>query len=256
MLSNENVKKNFDKLSTCVKNAKGQHRTINVFASQCRVSSDNLANVLNAKLNSYPEISFLKAIADNSEGRVTLKELELACGYSNYANDDMDEIKGIYIERGWLCYADLGSEGVIDSEYGSRRMVLIIQNNLGNQKSSTTKICPVTSRKSKSKMVTHVHITTDDCDIPQDSIISCEQERCISKRRLVRDASGMVQKVAVCPPNILQMVDVALAKSNGTIGLHVSMEDAIEALELLNRGKTKTFEFGKNYNTGTQTSLA
>jgi len=130
-------------------------------------------------------------------------------------------------------------------------MVLIVQNNLGNLKSTTTKICPVTSRKSKSKMTTHVHITTKDCDIPQDSIISCEQERCISKRRLIRDDSGVVQKVAVCPPNILQMVDVALMKSNGTIGLHVSMEDAIEALDILN-GKTKTFEYGKSYNNGSE----
>ena len=106
MQSKENIKKDFEKLAICARTAKGSHRTINAFASQCHISSDAFANVLDAKINSYPEMKFLKAIADNSEGRVSLKELELACSYSNYANDDMEIIKGIYVERGWLCYAE------------------------------------------------------------------------------------------------------------------------------------------------------
>jgi len=254
IITKENIKKDFEKLAICVKNAKGQHRTVSAFASQCNLNSDDIANVINAKISSYPTISFLKSIASNSEGRVSLKELELACGYSNYANNDIEEIKNIHVERGWLCYADLGSQGVIDSEYGSRRMVLITQNNLGNVKSTTTLICPVTSRKSKSNMTTHVNITTNDCDIPQDSIVSCEQIKCISKRRLIRN-NGIVQVVAICSPYLLQRVDVALMKANGTIGLHVTEKDAIEALELLNRGTTKSFEYGKSYNSSGQIVL-
>ena len=250
IITKENIRKDFEKLAICVKTAKGQHRTISAFASECNLSSNDIANVIDAKISSYPTILFLKSIANNSEGRISLKELELACGYSNYINNDMEEIKNIHIERGWFCYANLGD--VIDSEYGLRRLILITQNNIGNVRSTTTLICPVTSRRSNSSQPTHVAVNTNDCNIPQNSIICCEQIRCISKRRLIRNDNGIVQNIAVCPSHILQKVDVSIMKANGTIGLHVSEKDAIEALETLNKGKTKTFQYGNSYGSSGQ----
>lgn len=227
----ENQEKDLKKLSIYVTRAKG-YRTINGFAADCRTNADYLADVINARINSYPTIQFLKLIADNSEERVSLKDLKLACGYSLYENNDMEQIKNIQANRGGFYYANLGDK-CIDSEYGGYRLVLVIQNNMGNLKSSTTIIIPVTSRKTKSKMPTHVHVGLD-CGLQQDSIISCEQTRCISKRRLS-------EKISECPKHILQKVDVALGKATGTIDLNVSESDAIEALFNLNKNKVVKF---------------
>ena len=252
-IAEDNVKKDFKKLAGYVRHAKGQHRTINNFAADCRTDANYIQEVINAKIIDYPRIQFLKIISDNSEGRVSLKDLTLACGYSNYANDDMEQIKGIKIKRGDFYWADYGDK-CIDSEYGNRRMVLIIQNDVGNLRSSTTISLPMTSRISKAKLPTHVEATAKECNIPQDSIISCEQVRCISKRRLIQN-NGVLQKIAECPTYIMQKVEVALGRAEGTIGLHVSEKDAIEALMNLNK-MSKINRYEKNYGVGRQVACA
>ena len=238
----ENIKKDFKKLSNYVLYAKGQYRTINGFAADCRTNADYLADVINARISSYPTIPFLKIVSDNSQGRVTLTELTLACGYSNYSNNDMEQIKNIYIRRGWFAYANFG-DNCMDSEYGGYRLVLIIQNDVGNSRSSTTIVLPVTSRKTKSKMPTHVFASASECGMPYDSIVSCEQVRCISKRRLIQN--GIVQKISECPTHIMQKVEVALMKAEGTIDPYANESEVIEAL--INLNKVKSFRQENNY---------
>ena len=243
----ENIKKDFKKLSNYVIHAKGTHRTINNFSADCHTNADYIADVINARINSYPTIPFLKLIADNSEGRVSLKDLTLACGYSNYDNNDIEQIKNITIRRGWFCYADLGQ--ILDSEYGGHRMSLIIQNDVGNLKSSTTIIIPVTSRRTKSKMPTHVEVGSE---LQQDSIISCEQVRCVSKRRLLQN--GIVQKIAEASPSLMRRVEVALMISEGTLSPYVNKEEVIEALFNLN--KPKTYQYENNYSRSASPQVA
>lgn len=247
-----NSKKDFKKLATYAILAKG-NRTIDNFAADCKVGGDYMEGIIKAKISSYPTIPFLKVVSDNSQGRVSLKDLTIACGYSNYANNDMDQIKNIYVRRGWFAYANFGDRG-IDSETNGRRMVLVIQNDAGNTFGPNTIILNVTTRRKKS-LPTHVLISGVECGLPYDSTISCELPDTISKRRLV-SASGIVEKVSECPVHIMQEVEVCLAKATGIIGLHVKKEVAIETLAELNRGKTKTYQFGNNFNTEKQIAFA
>jgi len=237
----ENIRKDFKKLASYVIHAKGQHRTINGFAADMKTDSEYLALIATAKINSYPQIDFLKLISDNSQGRVTLTELTLACGYSNYANNDMEQIKNINVRRGEFCYANFGDQ-VIDSEYGGYRMVLIIQNDVGNHFSSTSIVLPLTSRR-KTKLPTHVEVGVKNCGLPQESIVSCEQIRCVSKRRLIQ--KGIVQKVSECPPEVMLKVEVALLKAQGVIHLKMNEQEAVQYL--MNMNKQKTYQPQNNY---------
>jgi len=225
----ENIKKDFKKLANYIIIAKG-HRTVNGFSADCQTNANYLADIINGRISAYPTIPFLKIVSDNSEGRVTLKDLTMACGYSNYANNDMEQIKNITVRRGWFVYVDLGN--VMDSEYGNHRMSLVIQNDVGNLRSSTTIIIPVTSRRTKSKMPTHVDV---GAELQQESIICCEQVRCVSKRRLLQN--GTVQKIAEASAELMRHVEVALMRSEGTISPYANEDEVIEALYNLNKPK-------------------
>jgi mRNA interferase MazF len=246
----ENQEKDFKKLAIYVAKAKG-YRTINGFAADCQTNADYLADVINSRINSYPTIKFLQLIADNSESRVSLKDLKLACGYSLYENNDMEQIKNIHVRRGWFCYANFG-DNCLDSEYGGYRMVLVIQNDVGNRHSSTTLVCPLTSRN-KVSQPTHV-LVGKDCGLQYDSIISTEQTRCITKRRLTQN--GIVQKVSECSQEIMRRVEIALLKAEGVISLHVNEEEAIALLVNLNKTQSYKYENNFNYRSRPQTVFA
>ena len=81
------------------------------------------------------------------------------------------------IKRGQIYYADLSP--VIGSEQGGFRPVLIIQNDLGNRHAPTTIIAPITTRLYKANLPTHI-----ECKVLRDSIVLCEQIKCVDKRRL------------------------------------------------------------------------
>ena len=62
------------------------------------------------------------------------------------------------IRRGDIYYVDFGSvEDAVGHELAKKRPVLIIQNNLGNKKSTTT-ICLCLSTKCKYGLPYHVHL--------------------------------------------------------------------------------------------------
>ena len=250
--SEENIKKDFRKLANYVILAKGQHRTINGFAADMKTNADYLALIVNARISCYPTMPFLKLIADNSGNRVSLKDLTLACGYSNYSNNDLEQIKNVKVSRGGIYYANFGDRG-IDSEVCGHRPVLVVQNTKGNMFSSNTKVLTITSR-SKAKLITHIPVGIDH-GLKYDSIICCELEDTISKRRLI-SGSGVVQKIAECSDELMLRVSVALAKADGIIGLNIPEKDAIEVLIDLNKGKTKTYQYENNYNTKSQVAFA
>jgi len=246
----ENIKKDFKKLATYIITAKGYDRTINGFAADLKSNAEYLADLINARACAYPPVQFLKLISDNSEGRVTLKELTMACGYSNYTNNDLEQIKNIQVKRGFICYANFGDKA-IDSEIGGHRPVLIIQNNTGNHFSSNSIVLAITSRK-KTKLPTHVFIGKE-CGLPFDSTISCELPNTISKRRLLSN-TGTVEILAECPQHILKLVEVALLKSQGIINLRMDDQEAIEYLENMNTAKT--YQFENNHDTNRQHAFA
>lgn len=83
--------------------------------------------------------------------------------------------------RGDVCYADL--TGNVGCEQGGIRPVVIIQNDLGNLKSPTTVVAPLTSQIKKPGQSTHVMIGQGT--LPRQSMVMLEQIRTIDKRRIL-----------------------------------------------------------------------
>ncbi|MEG0229344.1 MAG: type II toxin-antitoxin system PemK/MazF family toxin [Oscillospiraceae bacterium] len=86
------------------------------------------------------------------------------------------------VKRGEIYYADLSP--VVGSEQGGNRPVLIVQNDVGNKFSPTVIAAAITSKHFKSKMPTHIEISSEICGLSQDSIVLLEQIRTIDKARL------------------------------------------------------------------------
>ncbi len=87
------------------------------------------------------------------------------------------------IHRGDIYYATL-EENAIGSEQIGTRPVVIIQNDIGNEFSTTVIIVPITSKTTKAKIPTHVPLKNLKYRRIKDSMILAEQIRIISKDRL------------------------------------------------------------------------
>ena len=92
------------------------------------------------------------------------------------------------IKRGQIYYADLSP--VKGSEQGGHRPVLIIQNDIGNRYAPTVIAAIITSRHTKAKLPTHIWLN-EECGLPKESMVECEQVRTIDKSRL-KDFMGAV----------------------------------------------------------------
>ncbi|MCK4356548.1 type II toxin-antitoxin system PemK/MazF family toxin [Candidatus Bipolaricaulota bacterium] len=90
-------------------------------------------------------------------------------------------------------------------EQGGTRPVLVIQNDVGNEYSSTTIVAAITSQ-TKKRMPIHVEIATDESGLPKDSIVLLEQIRTLDKERLKRKIGRL------CAEKMCE-VDRALCKS-------------------------------------------
>ena len=105
------------------------------------------------------------------------------------------------IRRGDVYYEDL--RPVVGSEQGGIRPVLIIQNDVGNRHSPTVIVAAITSQINKSKLPTHVELSSRRYEMVKDSVILLEQLRTIDKRRLK-------ERVCHLDGEILTKVDKAL----------------------------------------------
>ena len=105
------------------------------------------------------------------------------------------------VRRGDIYYADLSP--VVGSEQGGIRPVLIVQNDIGNRHSPTVIVAAITSQMNKSKLPTHVELSSRRYEMVKDSVILLEQLRTIDKRRLK-------ERVCHLDGEILTKVDKAL----------------------------------------------
>lgn len=121
-----------------------------------------------------------------------------------YGENKMNNIK-----RGDIYYADLSP--VVGSEQGGVRPVLIIQNDVGNRYSPTVIAAAITSRMEKTKLPTHIDITSADAGLAKDSVVLAEQIRTLDKKRL-RERIGHLDNI------IMNNVDTALSVSFGLMG--------------------------------------
>lgn len=110
------------------------------------------------------------------------------------------------IKRGEVYYADLSP--VVGSEQGGVRPVLVIQNDVGNKFSPTVIVAAITSQINKAKIPTHIELSSEEYNLPKDSVILLEQIRTIDKRRLK-------ERITNLQPNKMKEVNRAILISVG-----------------------------------------
>jgi len=124
------------------------------------------------------------------------------------------------VKRGDVYYADFGSvEDAVGHELAKKRPVLIIQNNLGNKKSTTT-ICLCLSTKCKYGLPYHVHFN----DL---SIVSRESDICAEQIKTI-DQCRLEQYLGNVGSAVMEQVDRALLISLGIKGTDLSVVETEE----------------------------
>ena len=116
------------------------------------------------------------------------------------------------IHRGDIYLADLAP--VVGSEQGGIRPVLIIQNDIGNQRSPTVITAVITGQIKHRHLPTHVLLEAPGCGLLKKSMVMLEQLRTLDKGRL-RFQVGHIGTMK------MDEVDAALKIS---VGLEVSRE--------------------------------
>ena len=99
---------------------------------------------------------------------------------NNYKYNNIENKNIIVVQRGDIWLVDFGIP--FGSEQGGIRPSIIIQNDVGNEHSPTTLVCPLTS-KFKHNIPTHVHLNISD-GVKTPSVCECEQSRVVDKLRL------------------------------------------------------------------------
>ena len=110
------------------------------------------------------------------------------------------------VKRGEIYYADLSP--VVGSEQGGVRPVLIVQNDVGNKFSPTVIAAAITSQREKTKLPTHIEVSSRTCGLARDSVVLLEQIRTIDKQRLK-------EKMGSLDEGSMGKVDSALSISFG-----------------------------------------
>lgn len=87
-----------------------------------------------------------------------------------------------YIHRGQIYYADLYP--VVGSEQSGTRPVLILQNDKGNRYSPTTIIAPLTGKRQKKPIPTHILVSANGLKVK--STVLLEQIMTLDKTRLTQ----------------------------------------------------------------------
>lgn len=133
------------------------------------------------------------------------------------------------IKRGDIYYADLNP--VSGSEQGGNRPVVVVQNNIGNTHSPTVIVVPITSSRQKSRLPTHVDISSS-YGLEADSVILTEQIRTIDRSRIQEYIGHIGNDVAA-------KINKAISISVG-ISQYLSFEEETLTLSLCGRCE-KTF---------------
>lgn len=103
--------------------------------------------------------------------------------------------------KGEIYYADLGK--TIGSEQAGIRPVIIVQNDIGNEKSTTTIVVPLTKNiRKKINQPTHFLLKPTG-KIRYNSIVLAEQIRVIDKERIGSRVGRLNKKIIKCIDNII-----------------------------------------------------
>lgn len=91
-------------------------------------------------------------------------------------------MKKEYLKIGDVVWANFKGEYNVQNGV---RPAIIVQNDKGNYYSPTVVVIPLTSRKTKAKLPTHVEIPANIAGLTKDSIVQCEGIRTISKEDII-----------------------------------------------------------------------
>ena len=111
------------------------------------------------------------------------------------------------MKRGEIYRADL--DPVVGSEQGGIRPVVIVQNDIGNQHSTTVIVAAVTTSAKKAGLPVHVPISAAESGLKHDSVVLLEQVRTLEKSR-------QTKYLGCLSPEAMRRIDRALALSLGT----------------------------------------
>ena len=111
------------------------------------------------------------------------------------------------VKRGELYFADLSP--VVGSEQGGIRPVLVVQNDIGNKYSPTIIAAAITSKLNKSKLPTHIELSSREYGLEKDSVVLLEQIRTIDKTRL-REKIGELSELKMNQVNKAMMISLGV----------------------------------------------
>ncbi len=111
----------------------------------------------------------------------------------------------IQVKRGDIYYANL--DPVVGRETGKTRLVLVIQNDIGNLYSPTTIVTVITEYSEKKASYPICVAIKKGNGLKKDSVVNLSQIRTIDKNRLIIPKSGTL------PNDSMKKVDVALKNS-------------------------------------------
>ncbi len=120
----------------------------------------------------------------------------------------MPKLGRILIRRGDIYWAGLNPTR--GSEQSGRRPVVIIQNDVGNEFSSTTIVAPLTTKKLSKPYPTNVHLPKGIGGLKEESTVLLSQIRVVDKVRLEK-------KMGHLPLNFMEEMDTAIKASLGLV---------------------------------------
>lgn len=113
------------------------------------------------------------------------------------------------IKRGDIILVDL-VEPIGSVQGGNNRPCLVVQNDTGNKYSPTTIIVPFTSKQTKAKLPTHVHINRNNTNLlTENSVLLCEQPMTIDKSQIVK-CTGKLTTFELIKVRIALMISLGL----------------------------------------------
>ena len=116
--------------------------------------------------------------------------------------------------RGEIYLINFGDEGIIGSEYKNKRPAVILSNDMNNKYSEILQVAPITSQK-KTNLPVHVKLGIEDGLKLDNSIISIEQTRCVSKKRTL--LNGSIIKITKLSKNKMDLIDSAIKIQFGLV---------------------------------------
>jgi mRNA interferase MazF len=172
--------------------------TINEYLDKCSIISEFRKTLS----TNYPEYFYLdkltiQKLVTNAPSYLDKEQLtEELFLLTEYVN------KTTEILRGQIYWVDFGKG--IGSEQSDHRPALVVQNNIGNKKSSTIVVIAITTNTQKAYLPVHVLIELiENTGLSSDSVVLAEQVRTVDKKR-VGDYIGE------CPYYLMQKINKAI----------------------------------------------